>query len=448
MDAIKQIEAALHKVEDGVEYPGEAYAFVPDDNPETWDLRMWESGKVDKRLLDKCSAYLSPGGYNGDRIIIDESDLPEIQQRIRQGYSDIGMSEVPRWVKGNEERVGLTEFIPLTEAAISEKGEANVIVIKHGFNTSKKRFYKKETLARDFNMFEGAKMYANHQTDEEELARPEGDVRQWVGNLMNVRVNEEGHMVGNSVINAPWLKEKLKILQEKGLLSEMGVSIRAAGKAVEGVIEGTKTHIVEGITRVKSVDFVTEPGAGGRVLLYEDDQSNDVDLINLEALKERRPDLVEAITSETRNIIRREIKMSEELQAKVVELETQVETVTKERDESLEKVKEAETEKAKATAQAVITTAIAEADLPAPAKARLTARFTDATSDEGLAEAIQAEKDYIAELGDLGKVKGMGESTPNTEAVQEAAIGKLREAVKVSHPNFTEAQIDKYIAAR
>ena len=42
----------------------------------------------------------------------------------------------------------------------------------------------------------------------------------------------------------------------------------------------------------------------------------------------------------------------------------------------------------------------------------------------------------------------MGESTPNTEAVKEAALSKLREAVKVSHPDFTEAQIDKYISAR
>ena len=448
MDAIEQIESALHKVEDGVEYPREAYAFTPDDNPETWGLRMWEVDTPSKKQLDRCSAYLSPGGYNGDRIIIDESDLPEIQQRIRQGYSDIGMSEVPRWVKGNERRELLTEFIPLTEAAITGKGEGKVIVIKHGFNTSKSRFYKKETLARDFNIFENAKMYANHQTDQEEASRPEGDIRDWVGNLKNVRVDEDGHMIGDPIIHAPWLQEKLQILQEKGLINEMGISIRAAGKAIEGVIEGTKTHIIEGITRVKSVDFVTEPGAYGRVLLYEDDQSNDVDLINLESLKDRRPDLVEAITSETKNIIRREIKMTEELQAKVSELEAQVETVTKERDEQLEKVKEAETEKAKATAQAVITTAIAEAELPAPAKARLTARFTDATSDEGLAEAIQAEKDYIAELGDLGKVKGMGESTPSTEAVKEAAIGKLREAVKASHPDFTEAQVDKYIAAR
>ena len=166
MDVIEQIESALHKTEDGVEYPREAYAFVPDDNPETWDLRMWEVDTPSKKQLDRCSAYLSPGGYNGDRIIIDESDLPEIQQRIRQGYSDIGMSEVPRWVKGDEVRELLTEYISLTEASVTAKGEADIVVIKPGFNTSKTRYYPADMLKRDYHVFEGVKMYADHQTEE------------------------------------------------------------------------------------------------------------------------------------------------------------------------------------------------------------------------------------------------------------------------------------------
>ena len=143
--------------------------------------------------------------------------------------------------------------------------------------------------------------------------------------------------------------------------------------------------------------------------------------------------------------------MTEELEAKVSELETQVETVTKERDENAQKVQEAEVEKAKSEFNAKIEAALAETDLPEIAKERVRAKFVGefyVRSDEALAENIKEERDYIAELGDLGKVKGMGESTPNTEAVQVAALGKLHEAVKVSHPDFTEAQIDKYITAR
>jgi len=288
------------------------------------------------------------------------------------------------------------------------------------------------------------KMYADHQTDEEEKERPEGSIRQWVASLKNVRFEEGVGIVGDAVIIEPWLQQKLATLRDQKLLSEMGISIRAAGVGTKGKIDSKDTNVVERITRVRSVDFVTEAGAGGGVLLYETERELDIDVINLDVLKERRPDLVKSIEKEVKETLLKEVKRTMEIEEELKNTKEQLETVTAERDEAQTKLTEAETAQRKAEAKSVIDEAISKSELPEAAKERLVERFKDAESADGIKDAIKAEVDYVNALAEAGKVKGLGPTNPDPEKSKEA----LKESFRKLHPEWSEEQLDEAVKGR
>ncbi|GAH40724.1 unnamed protein product, partial [marine sediment metagenome] len=75
----------------------------------------------------------------------------------------------------------ILNFTPLTEAKF-DKGRATVIVIKAGFNATEDRYYPAEMLKRDYKVFEGQKMYADHPTEQEDKDLPERSIKNtsWV----------------------------------------------------------------------------------------------------------------------------------------------------------------------------------------------------------------------------------------------------------------------------
>ncbi len=425
--AIKEADAVLEllklqevvKTEDGQEFPMSAFAYTPDpEKPSEWKLRLWEDPRqrVTRKQRGAAAAALSPGGFRGQRVDIPQEDLAAVKRKIRGEYRklDVEDEDIPRWVKESESRNLLYNYTPLTEANIGTKGVAKIVVIKPGFgNPVDNHYYPAETLSRDYLVFEGAKMYSDHQTEEEEKSRPEGSIRQWVASLKNVHFEEGIGIVGDAVIIEPWLQAKLATLRDQKLLSEMGISIRAAGTGTKGTIDGKEANIVERITRVRSVDFVTEAGAGGTVLLYEVDKEFDIDIISLGALKERRPDLVKSISNEVKQETLKEVKKAMELEEKVTELEKQVESLTTERDELKTKMSEAEKAQRIAEAKSMIDEAISKAELPEAAKARLVERFKDAETADGVVEAIKAETDYVNALKESAKPKNLGASVPD-----------------------------------
>jgi hypothetical protein len=166
----------------------------------------------------------------------------------------------------------LRESCSLKESAYnSSSGVLQLKVIQPGFNKSKQRFYPASTLKRDYKIFEGAKMFADHQTDQEAKIRPEGSVNNWVANLRKVWVESDGTIKGEAVVIDPAFKEKLSALNKSGLITEMGISIRAAGVASQQEVDGVSTDYVESLVACRSVDFVTYAGAGGQVEAMESD---------------------------------------------------------------------------------------------------------------------------------------------------------------------------------
>jgi len=441
-------EQAAMKTEDGVKFPTAAFAYVPDaDKPSAWKLRLWEdpTKKVTRAQLGRAAAALSPGGFRGQKVAIPSVDMSSVKRKIRSEYRklDVEDEDIPRWVKEAETREEIQNYIPLSEAKF-DKGRATVVVIKAGFNATEDRYYPLEVLKRDFGIFENMKMYADHPTEEEDKARPERSIRDWVGTLSEVKCDENGVVTGVAEIIEPWLMQKLASLRDKEMLSEMGISINAVGSASKGTIDGKETLVIEKLVAARSVDFVTEPGAGGVVTFYESDRNRDIDLVELSALKERRPDLVEMIEAKVRLEIQEEVKHKMELEQRVTELEGQIESLTTERDDLKTKITEAEREKAKAETQAAVKEAVDKAELPDAAKERLVERFKDAETAEGIEGAIQFEVDYIAKLAEAGKVKGFGGTQPSSEKDKEA----LKESFKKLNPEWTDAQIETAVTGR
>ena len=199
--------------------------------------------------------------------------------------------------------------------------------------------------------------------------------------------------------------------------------------------------VIEKLVAARSVDFVTEPGAGGIVTFYESDRF-DIDLVDLAGIRERRPDLVKTIEATVRAKIQQEVKRTMELEEKVKELEENISTLTTERDELQGKITEAEKEKAKAEARAIIKEAVDKAELPNAAKEKVLERFKDAESAEGIEEAIKSEIDYIAKLSEAGKVKDLGASKP------EVSNDSLKESWKKLNPEWTDKQIEIAVSGR
>lgn len=434
------------KVVDGGMFPLSAFAYAPDANdPDTWQLLLHEGDAVSRAKLKEASAALSPGGNKGHKASIPDKHLAEVKRRIRNEYRALGVddSEIPRWVKENEIRQYIDSFVPLTEAKI-DKGRATVIVIKPGFNATSERYYPIEMLKRDYKVFEGQKMYADHPTDEEDAARPERSIKDWVATLKNVTVDEAGVVSGTAEIIETWMMTKLASLRDKAMLSEMGVSINAIGSATEDTIDGKKTMVIEKLVGARSVDFVTEPGAGGIVTMYESDRGRDVDLIELSGLREKRPDLVKAIEAEVKSELRQEVKKAMENETMIKEKDEQIIALTAERDALKEAAEKAAKDKAIAEAQATIKEAVDKAELPDVAKTDILERFKSAETADGIQEAIKKMTDLIGQLTESGKVTGIGDTKPSSEADVKA----FRESLKRTFPEWTDAQLDVAVAGR
>ena len=99
------------------------------------------------------------------------------------------------------------------------------------------------------------KVYFNHQTDDEEWQRPAGDVKNIAGVLHSDPVFEGDGLYAE----VRFTEAALPIVNE--LHEVIGLSINAGGWSDE---DGVVQEIVP--SRLNSVDLVTEPGAGGRLI--------------------------------------------------------------------------------------------------------------------------------------------------------------------------------------
>ena len=276
------------------------------------------------------------------------------------------------------------DFVPLLERAVAKDGTARIRIIQPGWGSS--GFYPAAVLERDGPRIftKGLKGFWDHATPMEDAERPEGSLNSLAMELVSDAQWEAGNPLGAGLYaDAKIFKPYQDAVNE--LAPHIGVSIRALGRAVQGEAEGRKGPIIQALTAARSVDVVTSPGAGGKII---------------EMFEAARPRSVAAATIQEADTV--EVK---ELQEAVTRLEQENARL---REAALLR-----------DARAYATGKLAEAQVPGVTKQRLIetlcanppvkdGALDEAAFADAIAKSVQAEIEYLAKAAGTGKVVGMG----------------------------------------
>lgn len=174
--------------------------------------------------------------------------------------------------EANQSFTDSAPYVQVLEAADKTGREWDVILIQAGLSKNG-NYYPAEALQKAASLFEGAYAFADHATDAEREARPERSVKDKVGRFSNVQFGK--FPIGGKVVEglkarfkviAPWMREVMLEAVKAGEPDFLGFSIDAEGKVTPKQVDGRRVNWIEQIVRVHSVDVVTDPAAGGRVV--------------------------------------------------------------------------------------------------------------------------------------------------------------------------------------
>lgn len=310
----------------------------------------------------------------------------------------------------------------------SASKEVVVTIIEAGVNKSGTRFYSPSMLENHAKMFEGTKMYVDHLTPQQEkaLGGMPRSVRDLVATLKETWWDAGSQSVkGRAKVVQDWFMELL--LNDP---TAVGVSIDVLGTSRNGVIGGQRLRVAESFTKARSVDFVTLPGAGGKIDSILEAHKTEVDLMALETitladLKEHRPDLIQEAVLETASTTTDNGGAAEDMLTKEDVSEMIREAVA----EATETVKaNADKLVAQANHRAAIKEALAASRLPENSQTAIYESLHDAefaaTEDkasdevckEAVTAAIETKKAEIKEWAGSARVSGMGASAAMFEA--------------------------------
>ncbi len=358
------------------------------------------------------------------------------------------------------------EFIPLIEKAVRRDGTIPVKIIQPGWGSS--GFYPAEVLKRDGPKIftKETKMYWNHQTPDEEAQRPEGDLNNLAAVFVNDAQWQENGLKGAGLYaDARVFETYQKPVDD--LAKNIGVSIRARGQAVHGAAEGKEGPIIQALTARKSVDFVTEPGAGGEIItMFEaartpiPSPSPTLGEGDKKVGEGKNADKTKAGTvpaEEATDVANHRSHMEDdmaenELKERVAALETTNLTLTTNNARLSEAM-------ALRDAQDMVREALGSlTSLPEVTKARLVESLAknppmkDGSLDKEafgktIQEAVKAEVKYLEQVAGIGKIRGLGESNDDEEDI-EADDKKLKESLTESFSDLGLSEKGAKIAAK
>ena len=359
-----------------------------------------------------------------------------------------------------------TDFLRLLES--DKQGKTwKVCIIEPGLSRNG-IFYPSKVLQAAKNVFEKAKVcyyewkgkHFDHLPGQIEEMHPEGFPRQTAGYLDSIKyenITVEGKTgealtgVFHVFDSAKWLIDMLRESWQKGLKQFLGLSINAEGTQANALINGRPVRVAGAINEVFSVDLVSHPAAGGKLLaMLESINPNKEDSMLKETIaliKAKKPELLEGIDLEniseekTKEIMKlwQEAEEGEKSEAdKKAEADKKVADEKAEADKKAEEDKKAADEKAEADKKAedgeakesdkkisaledkiiemektskirecksVLSVLLESSGLPETVKKKVTKRFAETVFEEAsLKEAIKDEKETLADLSKEGTI--------------------------------------------
>lgn len=299
-------------------------------------------------------------------------------------------------------------YIPLKERAIANDGTIGVKLIAPGWGSS--GYYSAALIERDGpKLFEkGKKMYWDHATEAEEEQRPEGSLDRYAATLVENARYVADHAQGPGLYSVAKVNENFRGPVEE-LSENIGLSIRARGRGKAGEAEGRTGTIIESIVSAKSVDFVTEPGAGGKILqLFEAARGPKPKEKSGSMTEQEQKDLKEARDANVKT------------NAELTKLQTRM-ALTESRDYIARKLRPVTLPEI--TKQRLLTNLVNGTSLKEGA-------FDTAAMDTLIESSVKEEAAYVAALTSSGAVLGMG-SIPLAEADPAADVAAKESAASL-----------------
>lgn len=240
-------------------------------------------------------------------------------------------------------------------------------------------------------------MYLNHATGAERASRPEGDLRELAG-VIDGRpvIDDTGALVGRAKI----FPEYRDFIRERA--PYIGVSINASGKMAPG-----KDQVIEEITQVDSVDFVTRAGRGGKITAVLE-SSREVDGM--------AENIVEATDAPVTKLAPAPVQDAPKTESpEIADLKKQVEDLTAERDELKAKLEELQADNAKKDAEAVVSEAFRNVDAPMTRK-MLVESAANLSRDEFETRVQESLREVLAAKNATSPVYGMGAQVQESQS--------------------------------
>lgn len=321
------------------------------------------------------------------------------------------------------------DFIALVEA-IAGSEVVHLKIIEPGWGSA--GYYSTAVLEQAAPIYKkGTHMFWDHPTLSEEKERPERTIRDLAGALISDGRWDSGGSAGPGIYADAKVFGPYKDAVTE-LAPHIGVSHRALGKAKKGEAEGQKGNIIEQITAAQSVDFVTSPGAGGKVLQI------------FESAKGRGAPI------ETNTIEKEAQIMTDE---EKVALEGKLQAAEKERDDLRDENVKLKEENARLSenlllidATAFVTAEIKETQIPDLTRQRLIetmgknppvkeGKLDEEAFKETIKQKLAEEVEYLSKVTKSGEIRGMGDS-----ASQHA--GTLKESFKTHYLDEGKSEED------
>lgn len=448
-DYLATVQEAAYKTENGIQFPKEAYAYVPDpEKPSTWKLRLWEDleKKETPAQVGRAIAAFSPGGFRGQKVDIPPEDRDKVKAKIRAAWKKVNPdrdpSEMPAHIKESEQEhlFGTEDIVPLDEASVKQPN-IPIKIIGPGWGSS--GYYKKETLISAApKYYKGLHMYWDHPTETEEKEQPERSLRNLAAVLVTDGTYKEDGIYGPGIyaLCKPFSEFRPKIEE---MAPYIGVSHRASGIKKLGEAEGRKGPIIEAITKVHSVDFVTVAGAGGQIVQLFESAKDGKALENYKTEEVKKMEMEKQV-KELQESLAKEQETNKMLQEQLEESRKKLAEIVKQ--ENINKVSAILKEKLDAVT-----------DLPEVAKKRIKVepilKEDGILDEEKVKEAIDKqivdERNYLAEVSKKGTVEGMGDTNTSAKTKEQLKESLVSRYIKEGHPKEkAEAMAEVFLSKR